>query len=187
MNLSLPASLGFIYLISEVLLSVSRRARRGTTAGDANSFRLLWIAIALSIWAGLQTRAFWPGAMIANVILCERAGLILFVVGLILRWCSIVQLGRFFTVDVAIALDHQLIESGPYRFVRHPSYTGALLAFLGFGLTLRNWATLLVLMIPIALAFSYRIKVEERALRAALGERYVAYSRRTKRLLPFIY
>jgi protein-S-isoprenylcysteine O-methyltransferase len=115
-------------------------------------------------------------------------GIVLFAAGLALRWYSIVQLGRFFTVNVSIAADHELIESGPYRFVRHPSYTGMLTAFLGFALTLGNWAALLIMMVPVSWVFVYRMNVEERALRAALGERYVAYSGRTKkRLLPFIY
>jgi hypothetical protein len=96
----------------------------------------------------------------------------LFVGGMVLRWYSIIHLGRFFTVNVAIAADHQLVETGPYRFVRHPSYTGALLAFIGFAIVLRNWASVLVISLPIAFAFLYRINVEERALVQALGERY---------------
>ncbi|HMG05340.1 MAG TPA: isoprenylcysteine carboxylmethyltransferase family protein, partial [Chthoniobacterales bacterium] len=103
------------------------------------------------------------------------------------RWYSIVHLGRFFTVDVAIAADHQLIDTGPYRYVRHPSYTGALLAFIGFAMALRNWASVLIISLPIAFAFLYRINVEERALIQALGERYRAYIKRTKRLIPFVY
>jgi protein-S-isoprenylcysteine O-methyltransferase Ste14 len=93
----------------------------------------------------------------------------------------------FFTVNVAIAADHQLVDTGPYRFVRHPSYTGALLAFVGFAMVLRNWASVLVISLPIAFAFLYRISVEELALVQALGERYRAYIKRTKRLLPFVY
>ena len=104
-----------------------------------------------------------------------------------LRWYSIIHLGRFFTVDVAIAADHQLVDTGPYRFVRHPSYTGALFAFIGFGFVMRNWASLLLITVPIFAAFLYRINVEERALLGALGERYRVYSQKTKRLIPFVY
>lgn len=106
---------------------------------------------------------------------------------MVLRWYSIIHLGRFFTVNVAIAADHQLVDTGPDRFVRHPSYTGALLAFIGFTMVMRNWASVLVISLPIALAFLYRINVEERALVQALGERYRAYIKRTKRLIPFVY
>ncbi|MGZ5504624.1 MAG: methyltransferase family protein, partial [Chthoniobacterales bacterium] len=92
-----------------------------------------------------------------------------------------------FTVNVAIAQDHKVIETGPYRYIRHPSYTGVLVAFVGYGLSLGNWAALLALLLPIFVAFLYRMHVEEQTLIDALGERYAAYCRRTKRLVPFVY
>jgi protein-S-isoprenylcysteine O-methyltransferase len=113
--------------------------------------------------------------------------LCLFVGGLALRWYAIYYLGRFFTVDVAIATDHQVIDSGPYRYLRHPSYTGALLALLGFAITLGQLPAVLVVMLPTTLAFLKRIAVEEAALVAALGERYRRYCAHTRRLVPFVY
>lgn len=187
MSWPLPAWLGFAYLISELLLGACRRARSGTKARDANSLRLLWVVIGLSIFAAVQVAPRWRTAAIPAPAFCAAAGIACFSAGLILRWLSIVWLGRFFTVNVAIAHDHQLVESGPYRLLRHPSYTGALLAFLGFGLSLQNWAALLVILGPISFAFLYRIRVEERALLATFGDRYRAYQQRAKRLVPFIY
>ena len=104
-----------------------------------------------------------------------------------LRWWAIITLGRFFTVDVIIEKDHELVERGPFRVVRHPSYTGVLLAFVGFALTLRNWAALLIILVPIFAAFIRRMNVEEEALSKALDSRYADYMRRTKRLVPFVY
>ena len=104
-----------------------------------------------------------------------------------LRWWAIITLGRFFTVDVTIEKDHELVERGPFRMVRHPSYTGVLLAFVGLALTLDNWAALLVILLPIGVAFIHRMNVEENALSGALGSQYTDYIRRTKRLVPFIY
>jgi protein-S-isoprenylcysteine O-methyltransferase Ste14 len=104
-----------------------------------------------------------------------------------LRWWAIVVLGRFFTVDVTIARDHQLVDAGPFRVVRHPSYAGVLFAFIGFALAVANWAAMLVILVPIFAAFVHRMNVEERALTAALGDRYVGYMQRTKRLVPFVY
>jgi protein-S-isoprenylcysteine O-methyltransferase len=115
------------------------------------------------------------------------SGVALFVTGLLLRWWAIVTLGRFFTVDVTIELDHQLIDRGPFRVVRHPSYTGVLLAFVGLALTLGNWVALLVILVPIGAAFVHRMNVEENALSNALGREYTDYMRHTKRLVPFIY
>ncbi|MSU69531.1 MAG: isoprenylcysteine carboxylmethyltransferase family protein [Opitutaceae bacterium] len=95
--------------------------------------------------------------------------------------------GRFFTVNVAIASDHQLVESGPYRYLRHPTYTGALLAFLGLGLCMGNLVSLGFIVIPIFLAFRRRMRVEEEALLGAFGDKYRTYMQRTRRLLPFVY
>jgi protein-S-isoprenylcysteine O-methyltransferase len=112
---------------------------------------------------------------------------VLFAAGLIFRWWAIVTLGRFFTVDVTIEKDHELVEGGPFRFVRHPSYTGVLLAFVGFALTLRNWGAILVVLVPIFAAFVRRMNVEEEALQRALGGRHADYIKRTKRLVPGVY
>jgi len=79
------------------------------------------------------------------------------------------------------------VDSGPYRYVRHPTYTGALLTFVGLGFCFGNWLTLLFLTLPIIGAFLWRIRIEERALTEALGEDYRAYMRRTKRLIPGVY
>jgi protein-S-isoprenylcysteine O-methyltransferase Ste14 len=96
-------------------------------------------------------------------------------------------LGRFFTVNVAIAKDHRVVSDGPYRFVRHPSYTGALVAFIGLGILVHNWMAALLLVVPITIMFLWRIHIEERALSAALGKAYTDYMARTKRLIPFVY
>lgn len=88
---------------------------------------------------------------------------------------------------MAIASDHQLVESGPYRYLRHPTYTGALLAFLGLGLCMGNLVSLGFIVIPIFLAFRRRMRVEEEALLGAFGDKYRTYMQRTRRLLPFVY
>jgi protein-S-isoprenylcysteine O-methyltransferase Ste14 len=90
-------------------------------------------------------------------------------------------------VIVAIAAGHRLIDTGPYRFVRHPSYTGALMAFFGLALCLANWASLAVMLIPVFLVFLRRMHVEEDALLQAFGNQYRDYMRRTKRLIPAVY
>jgi len=114
----------------------------------------------------------------------RAVALVLFAGGLAVRWWAVITLGKFFTVDVATHDDHALVSTGPFRFVRHPSYTGLLLAFLGFGVSLGNAASLVVLMTPIVVAFVYRMRVEEEALRRTLGASYDAYCARTKRLIP---
>jgi protein-S-isoprenylcysteine O-methyltransferase Ste14 len=188
--MSLSLKLGLVYLFSEVLLTATRRSRSRTgTKQDKSTLGVIWIVIMVSIAVGvyvaqstsLRTLSLPYGQAFA----C--AGVILFVTGLFLRWWAIITLGRFFTVDVTIEKDHELVERGPFRLVRHPSYTGVLLAFVGFALTLRNWAALLIILVPIFAAFIRRMNVEEEALSRALGSRYADYMSRTKRLVPFMY
>ena len=107
--------------------------------------------------------------------------------GTAFRWYSAQVLGKFFTFDVAILSGHTLIEAGPYRYIRHPSYTGALVTLLGFGMALGNWAALLVALLCLSFAYVYRIRVEELALIAALGDSYIQYRSRTWRLAPFLF
>jgi protein-S-isoprenylcysteine O-methyltransferase len=111
----------------------------------------------------------------------------MFIFGIVLRWFAILYLGRFFTVNVAIHADHQVVDSGPYRFIRHPSYTGGLLTAVGFSMTLNNWGSFVIIVLPCVAVTLWRIHLEEQALRAALGERYSSYMWRTRRLIPFIY
>jgi protein-S-isoprenylcysteine O-methyltransferase Ste14 len=186
--MSVSFLLGLVYLISELLLTVTRRSHSRTgTKQDRSTLRVVWLVIMVSVAAGVYVPKHWPAAALPYHRSFLFAGVVVFVAGLLLRWWAIITLGRFFTVDVTIEKDHELVQRGSFRVVRHPSYTGVLLAFVGLALTLGNWAALLVMLLPIAAAFVHRMNVEENALSAALGAQYTDYMRRTKRLVPFIY
>jgi protein-S-isoprenylcysteine O-methyltransferase Ste14 len=96
-------------------------------------------------------------------------------------------LGRFFTVTVEVGADHELVEGGPYSLLRHPSYTGMLVVYLGIGVALDSWLSVAAAVLFPTAAVVYRIAHEERLLRGALGSRYDGYAGRTKRLLPGIW
>jgi protein-S-isoprenylcysteine O-methyltransferase Ste14 len=186
--MSLALELGLIYLVSEILLTLTRRSRSKTgTKQDQSTLRVLWVIIVASVAAGSYIAIYWPAATLPFRKMFAFVAVVLFVAGIILRWWAIIALGRFFTVDVTIEKDHELIERGPFHVVRHPSYAGVLLAFVGFALSLRNWAALLVILLPIGAAFIHRMNVEEEALSRALGAYYTQYMKRTKRLVPFVY
>lgn len=187
MTLPSPLALGAIYGISEIILGITRRSGSRGPSRDRHSLALLWVVIGVSIFLSISVAESHHVGAFPHRLLLYLAGLFLFAAGIILRWYSIIHLGRFFTVDVAIAKEHRVIDSGPYHFVRHPSYTGALVAFLGFGLCLGNWLSILLLLLPITAAFFWRIRIEERALLDALGDDYRAYMSRTPRLIPFLY
>lgn len=155
--------LGVCYGLSEAALGIFKRSGSASQETDRSSLRVLWIVVLCCVAGAIVATRLLPQAGSTWLTRSYPLGVALFVVGLALRWYAIVYLGRFFTVDVAIAADHRVVDSGPYRYLRHPSYTGALLAFMR------------------------RIEVEETALRRALGESYAAYARRTKRLVPLFY
>ena len=103
------------------------------------------------------------------------------------RRYSIFHLGRFFTVNLAIAEDHCLVDTGPYTWVRHPSYTGWLIAIPGLGLGLGHWISVAVLMVATLGVILWRIAIEEKVLRTGPGEVYATYASKTWRLVPFVY
>ncbi len=190
-----PGMLLAIVLVGEMLLMRSRLSADRDRTADRGSLRLLMAIIFASVaLAWVAARAF-PQARFAVLFGLGPAaaaavhwfGVALFAAGLALRWYSMHYLGRLFTFDVAIAADHPVIDTGPYRHIRHPAYTGSLLTFLGIGLCGGNLVSLPVLVVPIALAFLRRIAIEEAALNAALGPPYADYAKRTRRLLPFVY
>lgn len=178
---------GAALFVSEVALVFAKRSKSRTAGKDRFTLPLLWTVIGASIFAGFFLRAAFPQGRLPHPQVFYVLGLILFVLGLIVRWIAIVHLGRFFTVNLAIAEDHQLITTGPYRFVRHPSYTGTLLIFLGFGLCMLNIFSLAAEFLPISAAFLWRMHVEEAALKDAFGEQYRSYAASTRRLIPFVY
>jgi protein-S-isoprenylcysteine O-methyltransferase len=179
--------LSAVLLASEVALIFAKRSKTSAAGKDRLTLPLLWAVIGASIFAGFFLRAAFPQGRLPHPRLFYIIGLIVFVIGLIVRWAAISHLGRFFTVNVAIAEDHQLITTGPYRFVRHPSYTGTLLVFLGFGLCMLNIFSLAAVFLPISAAFLWRMQVEEEALKEAFGDRYRSYAASRRRLIPFVY
>ena len=186
--MNIASVLGLVYVLSEVGLGLKKRANTNEARdGDRGSLALLWMVIVPSVILAFDLPYLAPSAGLGAVRILTLAGVVIFVAGLAIRWYAIVHLGRFFSVNVAIAADHRLIDTGPYRFIRHPSYTGALMAFSGLALCLTNWASLLAMVLPIFLVFLWRMHVEEDALLEAFGDRYRDYMIRTERLIPFLY
>lgn len=180
-------ALSALFGASEFGLLLRRRANTATSHWDRGSLRRLWLVTLASVIGAFACTRLLPWAALPGRDALLALGLSLFVLGMLLRWYAIIYLGRLFTVDVAIAADHRLIDSGPYRFVRHPSYTGLLLNYIGLGIGLANWVALLVISVPTAIALLGRMRIEESALTASLGQTYRRYAERTARLVPFLY
>lgn len=180
-------ALSAIWVASEFWIG-RKRAHDGGKAHDRGSLRLLHVAIWASILAAVWLSRSGIGRFDARFLMpLFWIGCALMVAGMAFRWWAVRVLDRYFTVDVAIRDDHALIRSGPYRVLRHPSYTGALATFYGFGLALGSVWSLLLVVVVVTAAFLWRIRVEERALVSAFPRDYPAYARETRRLIPFVW
>lgn len=182
----LAGLLGLVFGLSECLLGLLRRSGAAGSGLDRGSLRLFWIlvplAVVLSQWAAIHLRSadIDPGW-------ARPLGIAVMIAGMVLRGYSILYLGRWFTVDIAIRAEQPLIQAGPFSLVRHPSYSGALLVLIGLGLACANLAAALLSWLPALPAFIYRIRIEEEALGQAFGARWAHYCRHTRRLLPGVY
>jgi protein-S-isoprenylcysteine O-methyltransferase Ste14 len=164
-----------------------KRLRAGARRQDRGSYVLLLCLIGGGVLFGVLVAYQVPATTITIARpLLFWLGMLLLTAGIALRFYAIHVLGAFFTATVAVAPQQTVIEAGPYRLIRHPSYSGILLILLGLGLSLTNWLSLLIILGCALPGFSYRIRVEERALLAHLGQPYEEYMQRTKRLIPFI-
>jgi protein-S-isoprenylcysteine O-methyltransferase Ste14 len=180
MNIIILLSYGFGF--SEFLLLLVKRSsgKALRTRENRGSLILLWITITLGFTMGFflsrPMSQLWMGF-----------GWPLLIAGLIMRWIAILQLGRSFTVDVAINERARLKTDGIYERVRHPSYLGLLMIVIGFSSMMCSFYSFLVLVIPVFIAILYRISVEEKLLIREYGDSYIEYMKTTRKIIPGIY
>jgi len=175
------------WVVSETLLLVFRRAKTGSQDKDSGFLKWLNIVIYSSVFGGVFI-AFTQYGHIKNYPhFLQLAGLIFILFGLVIRWISILILRKYFTVDVSIQAGHKIIQSGIYKYLRHPSYTGMLLSFFGLAISLNNWISFCVILFPFIYVLLKRIKIEEKALNSSFGNEYLIYSKNTWRLIPWLF
>jgi protein-S-isoprenylcysteine O-methyltransferase Ste14 len=158
--------------------AISRKDNRSSLSN--NLLRLsLYVSIIIAMMLTIKNIAmlsgwfFWPGVF-------------LMVIGILVRQWAIFTLGRFFTLNISVQKNQKVVDYGPYRFIRHPSYLGMFLTVIGIGIALRSWGGILVILVIFGLAIGYRIHVEEKFLVSELGDDYIQYMKKTKRLIPFV-
>jgi protein-S-isoprenylcysteine O-methyltransferase Ste14 len=163
------------------------RGRSEATKKDRGSLILIRGCATIAVVLLLLSPKIAPAAEIRPPLVSVVAGIVIFAAGEGLRVWAKVALGRYFTYTVQTSGDQPVITSGPYRVLRHPSYTGILLMVIGAGATWGNWLGLGALTLMTLVGLSYRIHVEEKALLNDLGDRYRSYAEDHKRLIPFVW
>jgi protein-S-isoprenylcysteine O-methyltransferase Ste14 len=164
------------------------RQRRGeATKHDRGSFVLLMAGAAAGLLLLVSAPTLAPFAAIRFTGAAFAVGMALFLAGFGMRRWSEMTLGRYFTFTVMTSDEQPVITAGPYRFVRHPGYTGVLLILLGSGVVTGNWIGLAGWTLLVMTPLLYRIHVEENALLAAVGDRYRTYASAHKRLIPLVW
>jgi protein-S-isoprenylcysteine O-methyltransferase Ste14 len=189
MNIKLILTITFsiLYGLFEIFMSKRHQGKRKISkSGDKRS---IWF-IVISISAG-----YWLSFIIASTKIGRIyhwntffvIGSVLALIGLLIRITSILTLKQQFTYTVTKIEDHELIETGLYKIIRHPGYLGQLVIFLGISVSLSNWLSVLLMIIPVFLGFLNRINIEEKFMIEQMGQKYLDYQARTKRLIPMIY
>jgi protein-S-isoprenylcysteine O-methyltransferase Ste14 len=179
----LYAALG-VWTVAEIAGSLTKRGDRSRDRDTGRWFILTLVAglVAAFFIVGRMTVATIPGGWVP-----VGLGAALVLTGVVLRQWAIHRLGRFFTRSVMIHAEHRVITDGPYRLLRHPSYTGYLLTLLGLGLMLANWLSLLLVVGVPLVGVLYRIRVEERVLLTELGQPYAEFCCGRHRLVPGVW
>lgn len=177
------------WIVLEIFVQLRDR-RVINTVKDNNTLKEVMLLSLLTLFSCLLMKLLFPTEQIIPAEIegdIVRAGGLVILMGVILRFWAIRTLGKYFRRTVMIHDDHILIQEGPYRFLRHPSYTGAYLGIIGFSLATNNALSLLVGLIMGFFSFRHRIQVEEKVLAEHFGEKFKKYATQTKKLIPLIW
>ena len=175
-----------IWFISEVILNRMLHSNKTDKQNkDKGSLLIIWVIVVFAVTAALATSMSF--AMPIGPDNVRYVGLVIIVLGIILRIIAVRTLGKFFTVDVTIRQGHQLVKTGLYKYFRQPSYTASLLTFIGFGLSLNNWYSLLIVVFAVVTVFLMRIRIEEKTLISQFGGAYLQYKKEAWGLIPFLH
>lgn len=180
-----------IWLVPEVIGMFSQMAKVSRKAAAVEDRGSMLVLIGLQ-WVGLAMNFSLAWLFPAAAIRTQQPaifvlGVVFILLGVALRWFAIWTLGHYFTRDVAVSSDQQVVQRGPYRLIRHPAYSGTFLTMLGVGLAMTNWASLISLLLCVFFGHLYRVRIEERVLIRTLGQDYVQYMQRTKRFIPRVF
>lgn len=178
----------FIWLVPEIIHTFSHSVDTNSWANDPYSGLAVKISLGTAVFlANWLVRVQTWATISWHPVLIFGLGIALMISGVAFRWYVIRVLGKYFSVQLAVQPGQTVMKDGPYRWIRHPSYTGSLITMLGLGMAFTNWLCLISVPLIALIGYIYRAKVEERMLVNALGDSYREYMKNTKRFIPFVY
>jgi protein-S-isoprenylcysteine O-methyltransferase Ste14 len=164
-----------------------RKGVKDANSKDSGSLKVIlagmWVALLIAYPVAFVKAWAFPQSWQLPLFV---VGVLLIVLGSLLRRYCFRTLGEYFTGDVKARADQPVITAGPYRWVRHPSYTAGMMMFIGIGLALGSWFSFALLTIATIATYGYRVAVEERVLLTTIGEPYGRYMKDRKRFIPYI-
>lgn len=155
--------------------------QRQSLKSDRGSFFVIVVAVTLAIFISIALRMNNLGTLTG---VFQWVGLLVMLAGTTFRQWALIHLGRFFSRTIQIETGHQIIKTGPYKWIRHPAYTGMILTYLGSSMALGTWLGTVITGLLVTGSLLYRIRVEEATLSRVLGDEYRQYMERTWRLFP---
>lgn len=161
--------------------------RKGRQGRDRGTRLIVSLSLGGSILIGSMARGSVPALDTPGPGAFAAAGLVMIWVGMAVRVWAVATLGGSFSTFVEVGADQAVVTRGPYRWVRHPSYSGLMLIALGFGLGFRNWLAVVACAVIPLLGLLPRIAVEESEMTRVLGEEYRRYQMTTRRLVPGLW
>ena len=171
-----------VFIVYWIISSFSAKRTLNRTYGSGFWWRMGVIVIILTMlnFSGIRADNSFVPSQNMGLIGCALTAL-----GVALAIWARVYLANNWGMPMSVKENPELVTTGPYAFIRHPIYTGALLAMFGSALVVGVfWGVVFVLF---ATYFIYSVFEEEKIMRKEFPYEYAAYMKRTKRLIPFIY
>lgn len=179
--------LGGSWTLLEISIAVKTRVPCSGNEQKYRSEKLIWLVVCVAILGALGFKQLQLMKLPIPYLPRQWLALLIFSLGLGLRFHAVFSLGRFFSTTAVTQHQHVLIEHGAYRWIRHPAYSGLLVSFFAAGLAMGDVLALTMLVFPIAYVLNQRIAVEEQLLIEHFGQLYSDYCQRTKKLFPWVY
>ncbi len=178
----------YFWLASEMFFGLRARRLRGGQPEKRNQDRgsafLIMMGMYLLILVSFVFSVNKLG-LLPNWV--KYVGYALMLAGMAVRYSAIAQLGRFFSPVVGVVSNQEIVQSGLYRKIRHPAYTGGWITAVGIGLSLRTWWGTALCGVGLLLLYVYRIHVEEQMMIRHFGQKYLTYRKFTWKMFPGIW